>query len=81
MKRVLSLKEAAALLHMHENTLRTWCQDGRMVASKLGRSWKIQESHLQDLLDKHRHRPAGRVLEPTTLRIPLLSERRKKHAG
>ncbi len=80
MKPVLSLKEAAAILNMSETTLRVWCQSGQLRASKLGRSWKIQESALQDLLDEYQHRPSSKLESGRPIRIPLLSERPRRRA-
>jgi len=38
----VGIKEASALLDVHEDTVRRWCADGDLVAQKIGRHWRIR---------------------------------------
>lgn len=50
---VLNVKEAAKLLHVHEETARELARTGKVPAAKMGRAWIFVK---QDLLDTIRSR-------------------------
>ena len=47
----LTLKEAAAMLRVHENTLAKLLQDGRVRGVKIGREWRTSKKALEDFVD------------------------------
>lgn len=47
MDRLLSLKEAAARLAVHENTMRTYVKAAIVRARKIGGQWKIEPEDLK----------------------------------
>lgn len=47
----LTLKEAAELLRVHENTLAKLLQDGRIRGVKIGREWRTSKKALEDFVD------------------------------
>ena len=47
----LTLKEAADLLRVHENTLAKLLQDGRVRGVKIGREWRTSRRALEDFVD------------------------------
>ncbi len=57
----LTLKEAAARLHVSVNTLRYWCAQKRIPAVKVGRVWLMTEGTIDAIL-----RGEVEVLPPET---------------
>ncbi|MEA4856057.1 MAG: helix-turn-helix domain-containing protein [Solidesulfovibrio sp. DCME] len=53
----LTLKEAAAMLRVHENTLAKLLQDGRVRGVKIGREWRTSKKALEDFVDGQGPRP------------------------
>ena len=53
----LTLKEAAAMLREHENTLAKLLQDGRIRGVKIGREWRTSKQALEDFVDGQGPRP------------------------
>jgi excisionase family DNA binding protein len=47
----LTLKEAAALLRVHENTLAKLLQSGAIRGVKIGREWRTSRLALEDFVD------------------------------
>ena len=47
----LTLKEAAALLRVHENTLAKLLQAGTIRGVKIGREWRTSRQALEDFVD------------------------------
>ena len=47
---VLNLREAAALMRMHTNTVRTLVLQGKLPASKVGRGWRFLSSDLIEVI-------------------------------
>lgn len=43
----LSPEDVAAALHMHVETVRLMCRDGRMPGRKFGHAWRIPSSVLE----------------------------------
>ncbi|MFZ5812255.1 MAG: helix-turn-helix domain-containing protein [Thermodesulfobacteriota bacterium] len=54
----LTLKEAADLLRVHENTLAKLFQDGRVRGVKIGREWRTSRQALEDFVDGQGGAPA-----------------------
>lgn len=54
----LTLKEAADLLRVHENTLAKLLQDGRVRGVKIGREWRTSRQALEDFVDGQGSAPA-----------------------
>jgi excisionase family DNA binding protein len=51
-----SIKEACKLLGgMSESTLRSHCQNGKIHAVKMGKSWLIPQDTITNLLKKYNH--------------------------
>jgi excisionase family DNA binding protein len=49
---LVSVTEAAAMLDVHENTVKTWIRDGKLPASKHGgRNWKIAREDVVALIE------------------------------
>lgn len=46
MNETLDLKEAATLLHCHQDTLRKLAADGKVPAAKVGRAWVFSRAHI-----------------------------------
>ena len=67
----LSLNEAAALLNVHPNTLRGWCQEGRIEASKPGRDWRILPDEIERVLERSAANKPGRPIGKPDVVIPF----------
>ena len=50
-KELLSLNEAAALLHISPLTCRRWLKDGKITSSRIGKKHIIKRSGLNQLID------------------------------
>lgn len=46
----LNIKEAAALLKVHENTVRNWLNRGDLPGVKLGNLWRISAAAVDALI-------------------------------
>ncbi len=51
---IYTIEEAAAKLKMSIRNTRQWVSDGKIIAFKLGREWRIHEEDLQAVIDKAR---------------------------
>lgn len=51
---VYTAKEAAALLHVTERTVRTYLTKGRLKGQKIGGYWAITEGNIKDFLNGER---------------------------
>lgn len=60
--KLLTLNQAAEVLQVHPNTVRAWCQAGKLRASKPGRAWRIRATELDRLLQEPV--PTARRLAP-----------------
>lgn len=52
--RLLSLREAAGVLHVCERTVQRLCHDGCLSYVKVGQSMRFEQSALQAYIDSHR---------------------------
>ena len=71
---VLSVPEAAALLGKAPTTIRLWCRTGRLPATKLGRSWRIDAAGLRQTVGEA-SQPSATATEgmpPVVLALALL---------
>jgi len=48
---VLGVKEAAALLSVHENTIKNMIHRGDLPAAKVGRAWRIKRETVRAMLE------------------------------
>ncbi len=56
-----TVEEAAAILRVHPNTVREWCEDGTLTgARKFGRKWLIPRTSV-DPEPKDRERGKGKT--------------------
>ena len=53
-KGLLGIAEAAAILDVHEVTLRNWARTAKLPAIRLGGRWKIDPLQLSEFLDARR---------------------------
>lgn len=54
----LTADEAAHLLKVSEQTMRTWMRSGQIPAAKIGRVWRVSAASIEDFLQqKQRRRP------------------------
>lgn len=52
---LLSVSEAAAMLNVHENTVKVWIRENKLPASKHGgRNWKIDRADVVALIEAER---------------------------
>lgn len=56
---ILDLRAAAALLHMHPNTLRSYAIAGLVPGAKIGRFWRFLECDLVAALRRRYPAPAS----------------------
>ncbi len=49
---VYTIKEACAVLKVHENTVLRWLSDGSVKGFKVGSRWRIDKSEIDRLLHK-----------------------------
>lgn len=50
MEKLLKVKEVAERLNVSESTIKRWCNDGTLKASKFGRGYRIEESDLEEFI-------------------------------
>jgi excisionase family DNA binding protein len=62
-KGVVSLSEAAQRTGRHPEVLRRWCMEGRIPATRVGRTWVIERETLAELL-AHSSRSRPRLSVP-----------------
>jgi excisionase family DNA binding protein len=49
-ERIFTVDRVAEILGFHRKTVIKWITDGELVASKLGREYRIRESDLDDFM-------------------------------
>jgi excisionase family DNA binding protein len=57
--KMLTVEEAAAVLHLSEQTVQRYVRTGRLPASKIGRRYLIPESAVEELLEPKQEPPIG----------------------
>jgi len=70
---LLTVREAAALLHLAESSLRGWLCDRRLPFVKVGRRTMLRRQDLEDYL-------AAQTV-PAEAPLPTLLERRRRRAS
>ena len=53
---MLTLQEVAQRLNVHENTVKNFIRQGKLVAYKLNRVWRIKEKDLEKFLSQRKWR-------------------------
>ena len=51
---ILTTKQVAEELHVHERRVRRWIQNGELAAIDLGRDYRIYRRDLDDFIEKRR---------------------------
>lgn len=54
---IFNVKQVADMVGMSESTVRGWCKDGTLPATKMGRSWFVS----REALDRLGSRGSGRL--------------------
>jgi len=49
-ERILTIEQVTKLLGFHRQTVKKWIDEGELVASRLGREYRIRESDLDDFM-------------------------------
>jgi excisionase family DNA binding protein len=62
---VLTTEQVAALLHLHVNTVKNLCRQGKLPATKIGNVWRFQRADILPLLAAPNGAVAG-AGQPTT---------------
>lgn len=52
----IGVKDASSKYHYSIVTITQWCNEGRIVAVKIGNSWVVQESSLQRFINSRERR-------------------------
>jgi excisionase family DNA binding protein len=61
-RRVLTLRETAAFLNVHPNTVRSQVRRGKLPGAKIGRGWRFLEADLVAAIRaRYPERPRGRL--------------------
>jgi len=50
MDEILTVQEIAQYLKLSRTTIWRWCSEGKLDAFKVGRSWRIRRSALDDIM-------------------------------
>lgn len=69
---LLTVREAAALLHLAESTLRGWLCDRRLQFYKVGRRTMLKRQDLEAYIEAH--------AVPAESPLPTMLERRRRRA-
>jgi excisionase family DNA binding protein len=56
-ERIFTVDQIAELLGFNRKTVIKWITDGELVASRLGREYRIRESDLDDLMRRKQIKP------------------------
>ena len=51
MEKLYTVDELCELLHQKKSTMWRWIREGKMQASKIGKSYFVKESDLQKMID------------------------------
>lgn len=49
---ILTVQEVADYLKLSRTTIWRWCNEGKLPAFKIGRSWRIHRSELEEITGK-----------------------------
>lgn len=52
MEEILTVQEVANYLRISRSTIWRWCSEGKLPAFKVGRSWRIRRTSVENLVDK-----------------------------
>lgn len=63
---ILTVQEVADYLRVSRTSIWRWCQEGRIRAFKLGRTWRIQRSEVQRLVASSSDTTDGRAPAPSS---------------
>ena len=58
MEALYTVREAARILKVHEGTVRHWLMQGKLKYVKVGKSTRIRESDLKELIEEPEREPA-----------------------
>ncbi|MCE5258312.1 MAG: helix-turn-helix domain-containing protein [Chloroflexi bacterium] len=50
---ILSVRQVAEYLQLKASTVYTWAQEGKIPATKVGRSWKFTSEDIERWLEQH----------------------------
>ncbi len=56
-ERIFTIEQVTKLLGFHRQTVKKWIDEGELVASRLGREYRIRESDLDDLMRRKQIKP------------------------
>jgi excisionase family DNA binding protein len=72
---ILTVREASVLLKVHERTLKTWINEGRLPAFRVKRAWRVRRSDMLALFRAHGATRGGvavaELIEDTGTRRPV----------
>lgn len=57
--KLLTIKEVAKVLKINEHTAYRYAKDGKIPATRVGRSWRVLESVLEDWLKERSGKTTG----------------------
>jgi excisionase family DNA binding protein len=52
MEEILTVQEVANYLRISRSTIWRWCSEGKLPAFKVGRSWRIRRTIVENLVDE-----------------------------
>lgn len=50
MEKMLTVRETAELLHLHEKTVLRYLNSGQIAGKKIGKHWLIRESEIEKII-------------------------------
>lgn len=57
MDEILTVQEVADHLKISQATVWRWCNEGKLLAFKVGRGWRIHRSEVERLTDRYSRDP------------------------
>jgi excisionase family DNA binding protein len=64
METLYKVKEAARILKVHEGTVRHWLMKGKLRYVKVGKSTRIREADLKELIEEPKRKPGLEEKKP-----------------
>ena len=55
-QRLLTIKDAAAVLQVSDKTVRRWIDAGDLVAHRIGRQWRVSQGDLETFIKLRRQK-------------------------